>query len=86
MFNDSQNLYFIQQLFFVRSLAACELLINAGYQSIFWVQGGLESAEDEVISQLLQFSVLYFFLVKFRVRIRKSTWMTNSLIMSIIMK
>ncbi|CAN6914536.1 unnamed protein product [Brassica oleracea] len=31
----------------LRSLAACELLINAGYQNIFWVQGGLESAEDE---------------------------------------
>ncbi|CAH2078044.1 unnamed protein product [Thlaspi arvense] len=31
----------------LRSLAACELLYNAGYQNIFWVQGGLESAEDE---------------------------------------
>ena len=31
-----------------RSLAACELLYNAGYRSLFWVQGGLESAEEEV--------------------------------------
>ncbi|CAA7037297.1 unnamed protein product [Microthlaspi erraticum] len=31
----------------LRSLAACELLYNAGYQNIFWVQGGLESAAEE---------------------------------------
>ncbi|KAG7541600.1 Rhodanese-like domain [Arabidopsis thaliana x Arabidopsis arenosa] len=31
----------------LRSLAACELLYNAGYENLFWVQGGLESAQDE---------------------------------------
>ncbi|KAK6940417.1 Rhodanese-like domain [Dillenia turbinata] len=31
----------------LRSLAACELLYNAGYQNLFWVQGGLEAAEEE---------------------------------------
>ncbi|XP_021888877.1 rhodanese-like domain-containing protein 11, chloroplastic isoform X2 [Carica papaya] len=31
----------------LRSLAACELLLNAGYRNLFWVQGGLESAEEE---------------------------------------
>ncbi|KAL5544045.1 hypothetical protein UlMin_007829 [Ulmus minor] len=31
----------------LRSLAACELLYNAGYRNLFWVQGGLEAAEDE---------------------------------------
>ncbi|RYR67598.1 hypothetical protein Ahy_A03g013993 [Arachis hypogaea] len=31
----------------LRSLAACELLYNAGYQNLFWVQGGLEAADDE---------------------------------------
>ncbi|CAH9099720.1 unnamed protein product [Cuscuta europaea] len=31
----------------LRSLAACELLYNAGYENLFWVQGGLEAAEDE---------------------------------------
>ncbi|GMH01221.1 hypothetical protein Nepgr_003060 [Nepenthes gracilis] len=31
----------------LRSLAACELLYNAGYKSLFWVQGGLEAAEEE---------------------------------------
>ncbi|KAM6594500.1 hypothetical protein CsatA_002203 [Cannabis sativa] len=31
----------------LRSLAACELLYNAGYTNLFWVQGGLEAAEDE---------------------------------------
>ncbi|KAL8458001.1 hypothetical protein ACS0TY_034937 [Phlomoides rotata] len=31
----------------LRSLAACELLHNAGYENIFWVQGGLEAAEGE---------------------------------------
>ncbi|XP_057425310.1 rhodanese-like domain-containing protein 11, chloroplastic [Lotus japonicus] len=31
----------------LRSLAACELLYNAGYKNLFWVQGGLEAAEDE---------------------------------------
>ncbi|MED6206364.1 Rhodanese-like domain-containing protein 11, chloroplastic [Stylosanthes scabra] len=31
----------------LRSLAACELLYNAGYENLFWVQGGLEAADDE---------------------------------------
>lgn len=31
----------------LRSLAACELLYNAGYENLFWVQGGLEAAEKE---------------------------------------
>ncbi|KAL1201234.1 Rhodanese-like domain-containing protein 11 [Cardamine amara subsp. amara] len=31
----------------LRSLAACELLYNAGYENLFWLQGGLESAQDE---------------------------------------
>ncbi|XVF49748.1 hypothetical protein PTKIN_Ptkin04bG0038500 [Pterospermum kingtungense] len=31
----------------LRSLAACELLCNAGYKNLFWVQGGLEAAEEE---------------------------------------
>ncbi|GER56756.1 rhodanese/Cell cycle control phosphatasesuperfamily protein [Striga asiatica] len=31
----------------LRSLAACELLHNAGYENLFLVQGGLEAAEDE---------------------------------------
>ncbi|XP_073139670.1 rhodanese-like domain-containing protein 11, chloroplastic [Henckelia pumila] len=31
----------------LRSLAACELLYNAGYENLFWVQGGLEAAEAE---------------------------------------
>ncbi|KAI9108930.1 hypothetical protein K1719_020235 [Acacia pycnantha] len=31
----------------LRSLAACEILYNAGYTNLFWVQGGLEAAEDE---------------------------------------
>ncbi|KAK4489010.1 hypothetical protein RD792_004802 [Penstemon davidsonii] len=30
-----------------RSLAACEILYNAGYENLFWVQGGLESSEEE---------------------------------------
>ncbi|MCD7462150.1 Rhodanese-like domain-containing protein 11, chloroplastic [Datura stramonium] len=30
-----------------RSIAACEVLYNAGYSNIFWVQGGLEAAEEE---------------------------------------
>ncbi|KAL8154194.1 hypothetical protein V2J09_011954 [Rumex salicifolius] len=30
-----------------RSLAACELLCNVGYENVFWVQGGLEAAEEE---------------------------------------
>ncbi|KAF3772461.1 Rhodanese-like domain-containing protein 11 [Nymphaea thermarum] len=32
----------------LRSLAACEQLYNAGYRKLFWIQGGLESAEDGV--------------------------------------
>ncbi|KAL5748216.1 hypothetical protein ACOSQ2_025513 [Xanthoceras sorbifolium] len=31
----------------LRSLAACVLLYNAGYRNLFWVQGGLEAAEEE---------------------------------------
>ncbi|KAL7222737.1 hypothetical protein ACSBR1_024440 [Camellia fascicularis] len=31
----------------LRSLAACELLYNAGYRNLFWIQGGLEAAEEE---------------------------------------
>ncbi|XP_011005613.1 PREDICTED: rhodanese-like domain-containing protein 11, chloroplastic isoform X1 [Populus euphratica] len=31
----------------LRSLAACDLLNNAGYRNLFWVQGGLEAAEEE---------------------------------------
>ena len=34
-----------------RSLAACELLYNAGYRNLFWVQEGLEAAEEEVFGQ-----------------------------------
>lgn len=32
-----------------RSLAACEQLYNAGFENLFWVQGGLEAAEEEVV-------------------------------------
>ncbi|KAM7273860.1 hypothetical protein ACFE04_028524 [Oxalis oulophora] len=31
----------------LRSLAACEILSRFGYENLFWVQGGLESAEEE---------------------------------------
>lgn len=31
----------------LRSLAACELLYNASYRNLFWIQGGLEAAEEE---------------------------------------
>ncbi|KAB1217267.1 Rhodanese-like domain-containing protein 11, chloroplastic [Morella rubra] len=31
----------------LRSLAACEVLYNAGYRNLFLVQGGLEAAEEE---------------------------------------
>ncbi|XP_073008058.1 rhodanese-like domain-containing protein 11, chloroplastic [Typha latifolia] len=31
----------------LRSLAACEQLYSAGFRNIFWVQGGLEAAEEE---------------------------------------
>ncbi|KAL3835265.1 hypothetical protein ACJIZ3_010001 [Penstemon smallii] len=31
----------------LRSLAACEILYNAGYENLFWVQGGLEASEEE---------------------------------------
>ena len=31
----------------LRSLAACELLYNAGYRNLFWIQGGLDAAEEE---------------------------------------
>jgi len=32
-----------------RSLAACEQLYNSGFENLFWVQGGLEAAEEEVV-------------------------------------
>ncbi|TYH97005.1 hypothetical protein ES332_A12G213800v1 [Gossypium tomentosum] len=35
----------------LRSLAACELLCNAGYKNLFWVQGGLEAAEEEDLAR-----------------------------------
>ncbi|KAK4750703.1 hypothetical protein SAY87_004185 [Trapa incisa] len=35
----------------LRSLAACELLYNSGYRSLFWVQGGLEAAEEEDLAR-----------------------------------
>lgn len=31
----------------LRSLAACDVLYNSGYTNLFWVQGGLEAAEEE---------------------------------------
>nr|CAB3447118.1 unnamed protein product [Digitaria exilis] len=31
----------------LRSLAACEQLYNAGFENLFWVQGGLEAVEEE---------------------------------------
>ncbi|KAL5718034.1 Rhodanese-like domain-containing protein 11 [Ranunculus cassubicifolius] len=31
----------------LRSLAACEQLYVAGYRNLFWIQGGLEAAEEE---------------------------------------
>lgn len=40
----------------LRSLAACEKLYNAGYQNLFWVQGGLEAANEEVIKS---FSLIF---------------------------
>ncbi|XP_044486139.1 rhodanese-like domain-containing protein 11, chloroplastic isoform X1 [Mangifera indica] len=35
----------------LRSLAACELLYDAGYRNLFWVQGGLETAEEEELTR-----------------------------------
>ncbi|XP_017974075.1 PREDICTED: rhodanese-like domain-containing protein 11, chloroplastic [Theobroma cacao] len=35
----------------LRSLAACEVLCNAGYRNLFWVQGGLEAAEEEDLAR-----------------------------------
>ncbi|GKV25258.1 hypothetical protein SLEP1_g34720 [Rubroshorea leprosula] len=35
----------------LRSLAACELLYNSGYRNLFWVQGGLEAAEEEELAR-----------------------------------
>ncbi|XP_020081833.1 rhodanese-like domain-containing protein 11, chloroplastic isoform X1 [Ananas comosus] len=32
----------------LRSLAACEQLYNAGFRNLFWIQGGLEAAEEEL--------------------------------------
>uniref|UniRef100_A0A7N2LAK3 Rhodanese domain-containing protein n=1 Tax=Quercus lobata TaxID=97700 RepID=A0A7N2LAK3_QUELO len=37
----------VPTLSYNKSLAACELLYNAGYKNLFWVQGGLEAAEEE---------------------------------------
>ncbi|XP_009406373.2 rhodanese-like domain-containing protein 11, chloroplastic [Musa acuminata AAA Group] len=31
----------------LRSLAACEQLYNTGFRNLFWVQGGLEAADEE---------------------------------------
>nr|CAD1836346.1 unnamed protein product [Ananas comosus var. bracteatus] len=31
----------------LKSLAACEQLYNAGFRNLFWIQGGLEAAEEE---------------------------------------
>ena len=41
------NLVLFWTWFFARSLAACELLYNAGYTNLFWVQGGFDAAEEE---------------------------------------
>lgn len=35
----------------LRSLAACDLLYNSGYRNLFWVQGGLEAAEEEDLAR-----------------------------------
>ncbi|RAL50524.1 hypothetical protein DM860_014466 [Cuscuta australis] len=40
----------------LRSLAACELLYNAGYKNLFWVRGGFEAAEDEACFPIMFFS------------------------------
>lgn len=45
--------------FLARSLAACELLYNAGYKNLFWVQGGLEAAEDEACFPIADFWNFY---------------------------
>ncbi|KAL0441108.1 UNVERIFIED_CONTAM: Rhodanese-like domain-containing protein 11, chloroplastic [Sesamum radiatum] len=37
----------VPTLSYDKSLAACELLYNAGYENLFWIQGGLEAAEEE---------------------------------------
>ena len=42
-----------------RSIAACELLYNAGYRNLFWVQGGLEAAEEEVVMVFFIFDTLF---------------------------
>ncbi|OIV98184.1 hypothetical protein TanjilG_11581 [Lupinus angustifolius] len=44
----------------LRSLAACELLYNAGYQNLFWVQGGLEAAEDQACFLISVFCDFYY--------------------------
>ncbi|PRQ54461.1 putative Rhodanese-like domain-containing protein [Rosa chinensis] len=50
----------------LRSIAACEVLYNAGYRNPFWVQGGLETAEEEVIMVLLILSEkLFLYLLDF---------------------
>ncbi|KAH1246156.1 Rhodanese-like domain-containing protein 11, chloroplastic [Glycine max] len=43
----------------LRSLAACELLYNAGYKNLFWVQGGYEAAEEEAKLAYLVSSFLF---------------------------
>ncbi|XVF49749.1 hypothetical protein PTKIN_Ptkin04bG0038500 [Pterospermum kingtungense] len=45
----------------LRSLAACELLCNAGYKNLFWVQGGLEAAEEEVMLDGFPFNLYVSF-------------------------
>jgi rhodanese-related sulfurtransferase len=42
-----------------RSLAACEQLYNAGFENLFWVQGGLEAAEEEVVTRTFQKEITY---------------------------
>ncbi|CAN1344247.1 Rhodanese-like domain-containing protein 11, chloroplastic [Linum perenne] len=44
----------------LRSLAACELLQRAGYMNLFWVQGGLEAAEEEVNAFPILTSMSFF--------------------------
>lgn len=52
-----------------RSLAACELLYNAGYKNLFWVQGGLEAAEEEVFVMsgpgTLMLLILWYYIMFF---------------------
>ena len=55
-----------------RSLAACELLYNAGYKNLFWVQGGLEAADEEVCLSNLNFmELLEYLFYTFKVQLWK---------------